>query len=218
MAIAPRLDLRQCQTLVMTPQLRQAIKLLQFSNVEVAAFVEEELERNPLLERDEVDRRADRGARGAGPDRATADAASMPTRSRRRMPTRCRPMARHRSIPTMPTPTTPAGWPTVPASLGRIDGRGGDPEFETDDRGIDDLADGAPPAARTSRGAAPADLRRPGGPDDRRSPDRLALPCRPADRRTGRDRGGDGAAAGTGRSGARAHDAVRSARTVRAQT
>lgn len=37
----------------MTPQLRQAIKLLQFSNVEVAAFVEEELERNPLLERDE---------------------------------------------------------------------------------------------------------------------------------------------------------------------
>ncbi len=37
----------------MTPQLRQAIKLLQFSNLEVAAFVEEELERNPLLERDE---------------------------------------------------------------------------------------------------------------------------------------------------------------------
>jgi RNA polymerase sigma-54 factor len=37
----------------MTPQLRQAIKLLQYSNVEVGAFVEEELERNPLLERDE---------------------------------------------------------------------------------------------------------------------------------------------------------------------
>src|ERR1700761_2575808 len=53
MAIAPRLDLRQSQTLVMTPQLRQAIKLLQFSNIEVNAFVEEELERNPLLERDE---------------------------------------------------------------------------------------------------------------------------------------------------------------------
>jgi RNA polymerase sigma-54 factor len=53
MAIGPRLDLRQSQSLVMTPQLRQAIKLLQFSNLEVAAFVEEELERNPLLERDE---------------------------------------------------------------------------------------------------------------------------------------------------------------------
>ena len=53
MAIGPRLDLRQSQTLVMTPQLRQAIQLLQFSNIEVAAFVEQELERNPLLERDE---------------------------------------------------------------------------------------------------------------------------------------------------------------------
>jgi RNA polymerase sigma-54 factor len=52
-ALGPRLDLRQSQSLVMTPQLRQAIKLLQSSNVEVIAFVEEELERNPLLERDE---------------------------------------------------------------------------------------------------------------------------------------------------------------------
>ena len=50
----PRLDLRQSQTLVMTPQLRQAIQLLQYSNIEVATFVEQELERNPLLERDEV--------------------------------------------------------------------------------------------------------------------------------------------------------------------
>src|ERR1700710_2686792 len=53
MAIAPRLELRQSQTLIMTPQLRQAIKLLQFSNIEVNSFVEEEMERNPLLERDE---------------------------------------------------------------------------------------------------------------------------------------------------------------------
>ena len=53
MVLGPRLELRQTQNLVMTPQLRQAIKLLQFSNMEVAAFVEEELERNPLLERDE---------------------------------------------------------------------------------------------------------------------------------------------------------------------
>ncbi len=53
MALGPRLDLRQSQSLVMTPQLRQAIQLLQFSNLEVAAFVEEELERNPLLDRDE---------------------------------------------------------------------------------------------------------------------------------------------------------------------
>ena len=53
MAIGPRLEFRQSQSLVMTPQLRQAIKLLQYSNLEAAAYVEEELERNPLLERDE---------------------------------------------------------------------------------------------------------------------------------------------------------------------
>ncbi len=53
MSLGPRLEFRQSQSLVMTPQLRQAIKLLQFSNLEVAAFIEEELERNPLLERDE---------------------------------------------------------------------------------------------------------------------------------------------------------------------
>lgn len=55
MAIGPRLEARQTQSLVMTPQLQQAIKLLQLSNVELAAFIEEELERNPLLERDERD-------------------------------------------------------------------------------------------------------------------------------------------------------------------
>ncbi|MFM8679471.1 MAG: hypothetical protein ACKOGH_07650, partial [Alphaproteobacteria bacterium] len=47
--IGPRLDLRQSQALVMTPQLQQAIKLLQLSNAELVAFVETELERNPLL-------------------------------------------------------------------------------------------------------------------------------------------------------------------------
>lgn len=51
--IGPRLVLRQSQSLVMTPQLRQAIKLLHYSNLELAGFVQEELDRNPLLERDE---------------------------------------------------------------------------------------------------------------------------------------------------------------------
>lgn len=40
MALTPRLDLRQTQSLVMTPQLQQAIKLLQFSNLELAAYVD----------------------------------------------------------------------------------------------------------------------------------------------------------------------------------
>ncbi|MBM3536363.1 MAG: RNA polymerase factor sigma-54 [Alphaproteobacteria bacterium] len=52
-ALTQRLDLRQSQSLVMTPQLQQAIKLLQLSNIEVAAYVEQELEQNPLLERDD---------------------------------------------------------------------------------------------------------------------------------------------------------------------
>src|SRR6202045_4738663 len=51
MALTQRLEFRQTQSLVMTPQLMQAIKLLQLSNLDLSAFVEEELERNPLLER-----------------------------------------------------------------------------------------------------------------------------------------------------------------------
>src|SRR5712691_2707681 len=42
--------MRQSQALVMTPQLMQAIKLLQLSNLDLSAYVEGELERNPLLE------------------------------------------------------------------------------------------------------------------------------------------------------------------------
>jgi RNA polymerase sigma-54 factor len=53
MSLSLRLDLRQSQSLVMTPQLQQAIKLLQLSNLELATYVEGELEQNPLLERQE---------------------------------------------------------------------------------------------------------------------------------------------------------------------
>ncbi len=51
--ISQKLDLRQSQNLVMTPQLQQAIKLLQLSNMELSEVVEEELEKNPLLEKDD---------------------------------------------------------------------------------------------------------------------------------------------------------------------
>ncbi len=54
MALSQRLDLRQTQALVMTPQLQQAIKLLQLSNMELSAYIEGELEQNPLLERDDA--------------------------------------------------------------------------------------------------------------------------------------------------------------------
>ena len=50
MALGPRLDLRQTQSLVMTPQLQQAIKLLTLSNLEIEAFIGDALDANPLLE------------------------------------------------------------------------------------------------------------------------------------------------------------------------
>jgi RNA polymerase sigma-54 factor len=136
MAIGPRLDLRQSQSLVMTPQLRQAIKLLQFTNVEVSAFIEEELERNPLLERDERDD-------APPPERAAID-----------------------QMPSSPGETTDAaeilrgdelmlsGGGTLDhaehaetydpgsASDGMGSGRGAGSGFDDDDRGIDDLAGG----------------------------------------------------------------------------
>jgi RNA polymerase sigma-54 factor len=52
MALSQRLQIRQGQALVMTPQLMQAIKLLQLSNLDLVAYVDAELERNPLLERE----------------------------------------------------------------------------------------------------------------------------------------------------------------------
>ena len=55
MPTGQRLELRQTQSLVMTPQLQQAIRLLQLSGAELVDYVERELEQNPLLERDERD-------------------------------------------------------------------------------------------------------------------------------------------------------------------
>ena len=60
MALTQRLEIRQSHALVMTPQLMQAIKLLQLSNLDLATYVEGELERNPLLER--IEGEGERGA------------------------------------------------------------------------------------------------------------------------------------------------------------
>jgi RNA polymerase sigma-54 factor len=73
MALSPRLNLRQTQAPVMTPQLQQAIKLLQLSNLELAAFVESELEQNPLLEREDV---SGEGEDFAGEDGGAAETAA----------------------------------------------------------------------------------------------------------------------------------------------
>ena len=74
LALSARLEIRQGQGLVITPQLQQAIKLLQLSNLELEAFVDAELERNPLLQRDERD---------AEPEaESTAEAAADPSTDR----------------------------------------------------------------------------------------------------------------------------------------
>jgi RNA polymerase sigma-54 factor len=59
MALSPRLEVRQSQSLTLTPQLMQSIRLLQLSHLELNAFVEAELLRNPLLEREDGSEPAD---------------------------------------------------------------------------------------------------------------------------------------------------------------
>jgi RNA polymerase sigma-54 factor len=84
LALGHRLELRQGQGLVITPQLQQAIKLLQLSNLELDAFVEAELERNPLLQREDgpaeaerpADEPAERATENLGLDSVSDSAAS----------------------------------------------------------------------------------------------------------------------------------------------
>ena len=75
MALTQRLQIRQSQALVMTPQLMQAIKLLQLSNLDLVAYVEAELERNPLLDRGAETEPAVPGeaAEGQMPDQSSTD-------------------------------------------------------------------------------------------------------------------------------------------------
>jgi RNA polymerase sigma-54 factor len=135
MSLAQRLDLRQSQSLVMTPQLRQAHKLLQSSNLEVTAFVEEELERNPLLERDErPDPRTaadERAPEAAPPYHADAHAA-----------------ATSGEMPTDGAAPLDAEWDNVydadgpgGGGLGSGVGRGGSAGFDDDLSGIEEMAD-----------------------------------------------------------------------------
>ncbi len=73
MALGPRLDLRQAQSLVMTPQLQQAIKLLALSNLEIEAFIGDALEQNPLLDAGELSREQAGDTREDAAEDRTAD-------------------------------------------------------------------------------------------------------------------------------------------------
>ena len=80
MSLVQRLEVRQGQALVMTPQLLQAIKLLQLSQLDLASYVEAELERNPLLERaePELPGAGDASESGSHQDESHADGFEAP--------------------------------------------------------------------------------------------------------------------------------------------
>jgi RNA polymerase sigma-54 factor len=127
MALAPRLDLRQAQSLVMTPQLQQAIKLLQLNNVELASYVEAELERNPLLERVETSEAA---AVTEAPPADAAEAASANDLP----PGGDQPLDYDGYRSDSDSPTADDG--TDLGYMGTLRGGGGD--FEEDDRSFDE--------------------------------------------------------------------------------
>ena len=77
MAMRQNLDMRQGQSLVMTPQLQQAIKLLQLSNQELAEFVDAEVERNPLLKHGEADQIAEPSGAREGDEKSTGARAEL---------------------------------------------------------------------------------------------------------------------------------------------
>ncbi|MBR0645751.1 RNA polymerase factor sigma-54 [Plastoroseomonas hellenica] len=133
MSLAPRLDLRQSQSLVMTPQLRQAIKLLQSSNIEVSAFVEEELERNPLLERDEQEHAETEETRREEARREEAPAAASVQQD-------ASTAAASEMLPQEDAAPLDADWSNVYDAGEAPVGRGGRTDFEDGLDGVDDMA------------------------------------------------------------------------------
>ena len=125
MPLGPRLELRQSQSLVMTPQLRQAIKLLQCSNMEVTEFVQLELERNPLLERDDA---PELPAEGPAPDQIVT---ATPVEADTTQLLRTETLSAESPVEADFSDHYEDGAVAPRTSAG----------FESDDRGIDDLAE-----------------------------------------------------------------------------
>jgi len=129
MAVRQRMDLRQSQTLVMTPQLQQAIKLLELSSQDLAAYVENELEQNPLLERDD--------GTGEGSGDSAAEPGDEPARPDASDPVDASEFAASATMPDSPEspldvdydnlwtndgPDAMAALPSSLASSGRVEG------------------------------------------------------------------------------------------------
>ena len=143
--LGQRIEIRQGQTLVMTPQLRQAIKLLQFSNMEVSAFVEEELEKNPLLERDERPEVPSADRTSPAPEAAPRDAVEavaadgMPEAASGALDTDWSNDFDPGGAADGPPPAGPEG-----GYDGAWSGRGGRSDFSDDERGMEAIPDHAP--------------------------------------------------------------------------
>lgn len=91
MSMGIGLQLRQSQSLVMTPQLQQAIKLLQMSNLDLTEYVSQEIERNPLLEvapSSSDDRRDGGDGADASADAAPAAASDLSSQMKEDNPNR----------------------------------------------------------------------------------------------------------------------------------
>ncbi len=136
MALGPRLELRHSTSLVMTPQLRQAIQLLQYSNLELSAFVAEELERNPLLERDErpetVLEEGPRLDQQPSASAAALDTADL-TRAETLPDSASAPLDAEHAEDYDPGGAADGG-PWTPSALGA----GGRADFADDDRGLEE--------------------------------------------------------------------------------
>ncbi len=142
MGISAKLEMRQGQQLVMTPQLQQAIKLLQLSNMELSQFVETELERNPLLERDETpetpsalpatedlpDRtttaelNADGDGTGAAADEPWLDLNKVDHEATANLDTEFENVYPDASASEMASDATAAGWASLRPQSGSFDG------------------------------------------------------------------------------------------------
>jgi RNA polymerase sigma-54 factor len=115
--ISQRQDIRQSQSLVMTPQLQQAIKLLQLSNLELAEFIDEEIAQNPLLEKDET-----------GPDGAPEEPQEQSSSEEKD--------SMDDAFESAYEDEAPSATPDFDAGVASI-GAGGNSKFEDDDEGFE---------------------------------------------------------------------------------
>lgn len=154
MALSASLQMRQSQSLVMTPQLLQAIKLLQLSTLELSAYVDAELDRNPLLERVEeapeietfeVSSEPQAESEPTAGDWATQELEVSSQAIEDRLGTQLDNVFEDGQVSTRNAVDTNSDGLTVSSSL--WSGSGGGSDFDEDERGMDGFATAKPSLA-----------------------------------------------------------------------